>query len=90
MGPIRGPNVQAAIALPRFSWGMMSAIVPALRVKGQLPARPANKRNTTRAGRLGAIAHAALKTTKRALQTWYSGNLPYISESGAMISGPKP
>src|ERR1700722_2461932 len=69
VGPTSGPITQDAIANPRFSNGIISAIVPAPSVMGQDAAIPAKRRNTIRALRLLASAQAMLKIRKMELQT---------------------
>lgn len=43
-GPSRGPRAQAAMALPRISTGIMSAMLPLPMVMGTEPATPMRKR----------------------------------------------
>jgi hypothetical protein len=88
-GPNRGPRAHEDMAAPRFSLDIISANDAAPIVSGQDPASPARKRNAMRPPRLGAKAQATLKMIKRTLQMWYNGSRPYISDSGAIASGPK-
>jgi len=81
--------IELAIANPLFSSGIISAIVPALSVIGQLAAIPAKKRNTIKLFKVGASAHAILNTRKMKLQLLYIMERPHCSEHGAIIRGPK-
>lgn len=87
-GPSRGPRAHIAIAFARCCGGKMSAIVPAPIVIGAAPAQPANTRKAMSMPMLLLTAHAIVKMTNKALQTWYITNLPYSSDRGAMKSGP--
>ena len=89
LGPTRGPIIQEAMARPRRSCGIISAMDPAPRVIGHDAAMPEKKRNAMRPPRFGASAHAILKIKKMKLQTLYTITRPYSSDKGAMSKGPK-
>lgn len=61
-GPSRGPIAKPAMAAPRFSWEIMSVMVPPPLVMGQEPKMPLKKRKTMRAFIDGAFAQAMTKT----------------------------
>ena len=67
IGPKSGPKDQRAIALPRLSIGIISAIVPLPIVVGATPATPSRNRKMMREDRFGARALAMLKIKKSTL-----------------------
>jgi hypothetical protein len=56
-GPISGPILNIAMAAALLSIGNISPITPPPIVKQPDPPTPAKKRNTMRAGNVGANAH---------------------------------
>lgn len=89
IGPNKGPRDHRAIAFPRFSLGMISAIVPLPIVVGATPATPSKKRKMTSEARFGATALAMLNIKKSTLQALYTTSRPLYSLNGATIRGPK-
>jgi hypothetical protein len=88
VGPKIGPIIHSAMAAPLLSAGIVSAMVPAPSAIGQDDAIPTRNRKAISAPRLFATAHAIVKITNRTLLTLYKIVRPYISESGAITSGP--
>jgi hypothetical protein len=88
-GPSRGPNAQAAMARPRISIGIMSAMLPLPMVMGMQPARPMRKRNAIIMPMLLLKAVQILKMVKKRLPRLYIRERPYISLIGATMRGPK-
>jgi hypothetical protein len=68
IGPNNGPIDQKAIARPRLSVGIISAIVPLPIVVGATPAIPSRNRKTISDSMLGARALAMLNIRKSRLQ----------------------
>jgi len=66
-GPTVGPDIHSAIAVPLYSRGIMSAIVPPPSASGADPNVPERKRKTISALRFGANPQARLKMQKRTL-----------------------
>lgn len=85
-GPSNGPIEKMAMAPPRFSTGMTSAIVPAPRLKQTAPKQPARKRNPISMPRLSETAQAIVKIRNPQLPAQYRGTRPYISLRGAMMT----
>ena len=70
-GPRSGPSAQTDIALPRFSMGMMSAMLPLPMVIGTAPARPIRNRKASIMPMLLLRAVPTVKTVKRMLPILY-------------------
>lgn len=69
LGPSVGPKANIPIATPRFSLGMMSAIVPPPMVSGAEPATPARSLNARNMPVSVLVAQAMVKAKNTALQT---------------------
>src|SRR3569833_272331 len=85
--PIRGANIMVLMATPRLSGANMSPTMAGLRTF-DATARPVRARAVMNSVVLWLTAARMMHATKRELQKFMSGYLPYISDSGAMSSGP--
>lgn len=81
-----GPIIQTTMAVPRCSLLIKSAIVPPPSTIGAPPKQPIKNRKTTNWPILVDTAAAMLKMTNKALQLWYNGKRPYISDIGAITT----
>lgn len=92
MGPKEGPsNVPSEYMLmdrPRSSGRHISDNIPPPIASGALPPTPDKKRKTMSCSFVFAKPHAKLEIIKTRLNDWMTRTRPYISDSGAMMSGP--
>src|SRR5579862_7287837 len=87
-GPMRGPIDQMAVAFPRESGAIMSAMTPPPSARQALPQNPAKNRRTMRVAMEFANPQPREKATKPTLVTLNMVARPYISDNGAQSKGP--
>jgi hypothetical protein len=88
-GAIKDPIAIIPVALPILSGCMRSPIDPPSKAAGVIPTQPDKNRKAMNMPILMLVADAEVKARNKTLETWYTITLPYISDSGAVMSGPK-
>ena len=83
------PMAQMAMAAPRCSTAIRSAIVPPPSVMGATPRQPARNRKPINMFQLVESAQPTVKQRNSTLETLYTMSRPNISLIGARTIGPK-
>lgn len=88
-GAIKDPIAILPVALPILEGGMRSPIDPPSKAAGVIPTQPEKNRKAINMPILLLAAEAEVKARNKRLEIWYTMILPYISDSGAVMSGLK-